>query len=103
MPSEKDPEGRAITAKASSNSSFCVLKGQQIAIGDSYNDGCRAQCLCEDGGQLRCKPIQCSRAFGPHNTKCLEWDIDPHFVPTPGNCCPEPKCKNGNVEKFFFV
>lgn len=51
--------------------------------------------MCEPGATLNCKNIQCSQNFGPHTTKCLEWDIDPHFVPVAPNCCPEPKCKNG--------
>ena len=74
---------------------FCEFKGDKIAIGKQFYDNCRAICQCAPGGVLACKPIQCSHNFGPHNTKCLEWDIDPHFVPIAPNCCPEPKCKNG--------
>lgn len=75
---------------------YCEFKGDKIAIGKEFYDGCRAICMCEPGGTLNCKNIQCSQNFGPLTTKkCLEWDIDPHFVPVAPNCCPEPKCKNG--------
>ena len=79
---------------------FCEFKGEQIAIGKEFYDNCRAICRCEVGGVIDCHPIQCSRAFGPHTTKCLEWDIDPHFLPVAPNCCPEPKCKNGMIKKI---
>lgn len=76
---------------------YCQFKGSKISIGDEFYDGCRAICQCDLGAILNCKPIHCSANFGPHTTNCLEWDIDPHFIPMPPNCCPEPKCKNGSL------
>ncbi|KAH9423888.1 hypothetical protein DERP_005472 [Dermatophagoides pteronyssinus] len=77
------------------NQNYCEFKGNKIGIGEEFYDSCRAICLCNINRTLDCHPIQCEHNnFGPHTTKCLEWEIDPLFVPRPPNCCPEPKCKN---------
>jgi hypothetical protein len=78
---------------------FCEFKGRKIAIGEEIYDNCRAVCHCGHDARLNCAAIECPHNFAPHVSDCLEWDIDPHFIPTPPNCCPQPKCKNGN---FIF-
>ncbi|KAH9497969.1 hypothetical protein DERF_013899 [Dermatophagoides farinae] len=80
---------------AVANKNYCEFKGNKIGIGEEFYDSCRAVCVCSMNATFDCHPIQCNHNnFGPHTTKCLEWEIDPLFVPRPPNCCPEPKCKN---------
>jgi hypothetical protein len=80
----------------SRDKNFCEFKGRKIAIGEEIYDNCRAVCHCGHDARLNCAAIECPHNFAPHVSDCLEWDIDPNFIPTPPNCCPQPKCKNGN-------
>ena len=89
---------------AVANKNYCEFKGNKIGIGEEFYDSCRAVCVCSMNATFDCHPIQCNHNnFGPHTTKCLEWEIDPLFVPRPPNCCPEPKCKNGNSISCEYI
>ncbi|CAG2101736.1 unnamed protein product [Medioppia subpectinata] len=76
---------------------------RNIAIGEEIYDNCRAVCHCGHDARLNCAAIECPHNFAPHVSDCLEWDIDPHFIPTPPNCCPKPKCKNDGSCSFAGI
>ncbi|RWS13599.1 epidermal cell surface receptor-like protein [Dinothrombium tinctorium] len=82
------------------NKKMCEFKGRKIAIGEEFHDGCRAVCHCGTDTRVNCALIECPHHFGTHVSECLEWDIDPNFVPTPPECCPPPKCKNDGSCSF---
>ncbi|UXI16979.1 glycogen phosphorylase [Sarcoptes scabiei] len=82
---------------------YCFFKGNQISLGEEFYDDCRAVCSCQKNGSLDCQPIHCGSNFGPHITNCLEWEIDPFFLPKAPNCCPEPKCKNDGSCSFAGI
>ncbi|XP_022248827.1 LOW QUALITY PROTEIN: putative epidermal cell surface receptor [Limulus polyphemus] len=73
---------------------MCEFKGKSYHVGEEFYDNCRAVCHCGPDLQANCAIIECPHHFAPHVSECLEWDIDPVFVPKPPNCCPPPKCIN---------
>ncbi|XP_076313883.1 uncharacterized protein LOC143226591 isoform X3 [Tachypleus tridentatus] len=73
---------------------MCEFKDKSYHVGEEFYDNCRAVCHCGPDLQANCAIIECPHHFAPHVSECLEWDIDPDFVPKPPNCCPPPKCIN---------
>ncbi|XP_042895339.1 uncharacterized protein [Parasteatoda tepidariorum] len=72
----------------------CEFKGQRYDMGQEFHDGCIALCHCGQDLRVNCAAIECPYHFSADITNCLEWDIDPHFFPTPPHCCAPAKCKN---------
>lgn len=75
------------------NPGFCLFKSRTIPVGQ-FNDGCESVCECFPNGKVSCGPLSCPQFFDAPNEKCLEWELDPNFIPEPPNCCPRPTCKN---------
>lgn len=71
----------------------CEYNDRPVKVG-KFLDGCSNSCECLPNGQINCLPIKCPQFFDAPNENCLEWELDPHFVPEPPNCCPKPLCKN---------
>ena len=77
----------------------CKYNGHTVQVGKFY-DGCRSVCQCYINGRVNCIRIECPRFFEHTEEDCVDWELDPNFVPEPPNCCPVPRCKNDGSCNF---
>lgn len=73
---------------------FCQFKGRKLARGEEVYDNCHSVCHCGNDGQLDCALIECPHHFSSQSSGCLEWELEPNFVPSPPSCCPKARCKS---------
>ncbi|XP_042237938.1 LOW QUALITY PROTEIN: uncharacterized protein LOC121876666 [Homarus americanus] len=75
-------------------SKMCSRNGRHYKPGQDFFEDCASFCICKEDMKIHCAAIECPVNFGLDlkDPNCLEWDQDPHYVPTPPKCCPQVKC-----------
>nr|XP_045611187.1 uncharacterized protein LOC123766224 isoform X4 [Procambarus clarkii] len=75
-------------------SAMCSRNGRYYKPGEDFYEGCSQSCMCTERLDVHCAAIECPVTFGLEliDPNCLEWDLDPDYVPTPPKCCAQVKC-----------
>lgn len=66
-------------------SAMCSHKGRYYKPGQDFYEECIHRCICTERLEVHCVAIECPVTFGLDliDPNCLDWDLDPDYVPTP--------------------
>ncbi|XP_071522981.1 uncharacterized protein sas isoform X8 [Panulirus ornatus] len=80
----------------------CSHKGRYYKPGQEFYEECSHSCICTESLEVHCAAIECPVTFGLEliDPNCLEWDLDPDYVPTPPKCCPQVKCISSSACQY---